>query len=471
MPYFDLDVHAKNPALRIVIVGGGIAGLSCALALARAGFNNVQIFDRARSLDDAEVGAGLQLAPNFTRCLARFGLLEEVRRYAVATSTISLRRYIDNEVTGSAPMMPEIEQKYGSPLWVAHRADLQRTLLSAVRKAGVDIITNAQVTEVAFEDPPKIRIDGRENWVESDVLIAADGVKSVVRKQLLALHGTEDRAHATGDAAYRITIPREKLLPHPDLLAMLDSSTAYRWMGPSGHIMAYAIRAHEVFNMVLAHPDKNDAVESWTSKGSKEEMMETYKDWNSVVKRLLDFVEPDKVLEWKLMDHLPLPTWIEGNVALMGDACHPMLPYVAQGAAQAVEDAAVLAAVLSGVKFPARPTSHENANARLSTTRQIRNALALYQSVRKDRAERIQASAAKTRVALHLPDGPKQVERDEAIRNAAQGGRNPDQWADAEWQAYMYGVDTTREALNRLSEVTGSVKTMDGETGPAGLVY
>ena len=156
-----------------------------------------------------------------------------------------------------------------------------------------------------------------------------------------------NKAENTGDAAYRITIPREKLLGRPELLKLVDGSVSYRWMGPGGHIMVYPIRNHQLFNMVLLHPDRCDTEESWTATGPKSNMTKFYSNWSPTVRALLDLVEEDEIPEWQLKIHRPLVSWIEGNVALMGDACHPTLPYVAQGAAQAAEDAAVLAVVLS----------------------------------------------------------------------------------------------------------------------------
>src|SRR5882762_2808491 len=157
-------------------------------------------------------------------------------------------------------------------------------------------------------------------------------------------------AQDTGDAAYRVMIPREKLVNRPELLKLVDESISYRWIGPGGHIMVYPIRNHQLFNMVLLHPDRRDTEESWTATGPKSNMLEFYSGWSPTVRALLDLVDGDQIPEWRLKIHKPLASWVEGNVALMGDACHPTLPYVAQGAAQAAEDAGVLAAVLSLIR-------------------------------------------------------------------------------------------------------------------------
>lgn len=178
--------------------------------------------------------------------------------------------------------------------------------------------------------------------------------------------------------------------------------------------------------MVLLHPQKpNTRIEdSWTTKGDKAEMIDLYKAWCPEVRDLISCVPNGEIMEWTLNTHQPLPTWHENRIVLAGDACHPMLPYVAQGAAQAIEDAGVLTCVLSMI----------------DDSLDIGLAFEIYEAVRKDRGEVIQQSAAKTRETLHLPDGPAQVERDESI---AGQGKTLDLWVDHEWQdfvscAYIY---------------------------------
>lgn len=255
-------------------------------------------------------------------------------------------------------------------------------------------------------------------------------------------HGVHDQSRPTGDAAYRILIPKDKMAGDERALELLNGNVGMRWMGPGGHIMAYPIKNNTVYNMVLLHPQKpqqgND--ESWTSKGDKKEMIDFYKEWNPVVSSLLSYVPEGDVMEWTLNSHAPLPTWIENKCALIGDACHPMLPYVAQGAAQAIEDAAVLTCTLS-------------------ITDDVDCALKVYELVRKERAERIQNSAAETRKALHLPDGEEQRKRDAAISASKEkGGHNPDLWADREWQDFMWGTDVMKETIENWSTLAAKVK-------------
>ncbi|KAL2044759.1 hypothetical protein N7G274_002534 [Stereocaulon virgatum] len=191
--------------------------------------------------------------------------------------------------------------------------------------------------------------------------------------------------------------------------------------------MAYPIKNNNVYNMVLLHPQKPnvDQTESWTNKGDKKEMIEFYKGWNDGVRDLLPYVPEGLINEWTLNFHPPLPSWIETKTALIGDSCHAMLPYVAQGAAQAIEDAGVL-------------------TVSLSLADDVPTALSVYEAVRKSRGEAIQNSAASTRIALHLPDGKEQEERDAAIAGT---GPNPDLWADQGWQDFMWGVDVMKDTV------------------------
>lgn len=315
-------------------------------------------------------------------------------------------------------MYKQVGTKYNAPLSVIHRGDLQRILVDGVKAAKIGLRTGTRVTGIDTDFQAKVQLESGE-WVSGDVVIAADGIKSSLRRQMASKHGVKDVCQPTGDAAYRILIPQERMQNDPRAMDLLNHNVGMRWMGPGGHIMAYPIKKNTVYNMVLLHPQKPNAPneESWTNKGDKREMEAFYKDWDDLVRDLLSYVPDGEVMEWTLNSHFPLPSWVENKCALMGDACHPMLPYVAQGAAQAIEDAGVLTCALS-------------------LTEDISTALAVYEMVRKERAEKIQNSASVTRRALHLPDGDQQKKRDEAIQGS---GKNPDLWSDHDWQDFMWG--------------------------------
>lgn len=229
-----------------------------------------------------------------------------------------MRRWQDGSLLGTMP----VNKTYGQQV-VIHRADLHNALIDkALALSNVCLRTNAHVTDVSFDPAAVTLADG--SVVRGDVVIAADGIKSTIRARLLG-PGDPSTAIPTGDAAYRIMLPRGAMESDPDLRALVDEPQATRWLGPARHIIAYPVRKHELFNVVLLHPDRHGVQESWTTRGSKQNMVDDYRGWDRTVTKLIDLVADDEVLEWKLCLHSPLKTWIRGRVALIGDACHPML--------------------------------------------------------------------------------------------------------------------------------------------------
>lgn len=262
-------------------------------------------------------------------------------------------------------------------------------------------------------------------------------------------YAQSNRPYPTGDSAYRLLIPREKIQHDPELLAMLNQNVAMRYMGPGGHIMAYPLKGNKVYNMVLIHPSKtagDTEEDAWTTTGKRKDMMTFYASWSPLIRKWLSYAgeeDEETIPEWTLNMYPPLPTWIQGGIALIGDACHPMLPYVAQGAANGIEDAAVIATALN-------------------CTSNIQLALRVYETVRKERAEKIVASASDTSRSLHLPDGPEQEKRDRTIRSAGRkegpgASDTADKWRDQQWQDYMWGVDVMRETVERCAELNLAV--------------
>jgi len=327
-----------------------------------------------------------------------------------------------------------INQQHGEQ-FVVHRADLQMALLEkALEMPNVKLQTNTLVKNVRFSPAAVELNDG--SWVEGDVVIAADGIKSTVRAKILG--DDKDVAIPTGDAVFRVVLTRDMLKKHPHLQPYIEEKKAIRWIGPERHIIAYPVRNHEIYNMALAHPDRGRVDESWTTVSSKKNLLSEYEGWDPKLIEMLEMVPEGDVLEWKLCMHMPLIRWVQGNCALMGDACHPMLPYVAQGAAQAVEDAASLGVTLSSI------TSKD----------QIPLALKAYEKAQKARAEHIQQSCLQTRAALHLPDGPEQQARDQKFQALSQGGESDDKWNDPQMQEFLWGWDPeikAQEAWRRES--------------------
>ncbi|KAI0115873.1 putative salicylate hydroxylase [Nemania sp. FL0031] len=438
----DDSVFSGRRAIRplsVIVIGGGIGGLAIGLCMRKTG-HDVLILEKRKEI--TEVGAGIQLAPNATRILRRFGVLDETMEHAVVLERNSLRRWKDDEELGSIPLGLGIENHFGAPLAVIHRADLQHVLLHAAIDCGCRILEDHEVVDVDQNFLPLTMSDRRicvrssdgDTWMSADVVLAADGMNSIVRRRMAVASGHVDQLIPHGDSAYRFVLPTELVKHDTTVMALLNKNQGTRYMGPGGHIMAYPLRKNTLYNVVLIRKAEGKKVgkTSWTARGRKEEILEHYRGWSPVVQALISHVPRSEVLETPMNDMPPLPTWVKGKVALAGDACHYMLPYVAQGASNALEDAGVLAMAFT-------------------CTDQVELALALYESVRKVRSEQIQASATNTGNSLHLPDGEEQRRRDEAIRAASRGmGPNPDKWNDKQSREFMWRVDVMAETINQF---------------------
>ncbi|KAF8490551.1 FAD/NAD-P-binding domain-containing protein [Russula emetica] len=421
-------------SLNIIIVGAGIGGLAATHTLAHAG-HRITLLESASVLSD--VGAGIQVSPNATRLLHRWGLGEALAAVAVEPTAIVFRRYDTGSRVGYKRSGARMVEDHGSPYYQIHRGDYQAMLLRLARAAtGVQIRLNSTVRDVqpdpTLQGGPSVTLASGE-VLYADVIIGADGVKSTLQK---AVTGLDDAPTPTGDAAYRATISTDSMLQDPELRQFVETPEATVWMGPWRHLVAYNIRAKKEFNMVLLHPD-DGSVESWTEEGSGDKMRADFADFEPSVQKLLAFVK--STLKWRLMDRKPLNTWVhpQGRLALLGDACHPMLPYRAQGAAMAVEDAAVIGAVFS----------------RVSSLSQVPALLQAYQDLRLPRASATQESSRLNQKIFHLLDGPEQRARDDAMRAAMAAeleGKpipdgNPNQWADVTKSRIQFDYDAYAE--------------------------
>jgi salicylate hydroxylase len=418
-----------------------MGGLAAALSLAKAGHKNITIYENATNM--GFVGAGIQLAPNMARILDKLDCWGPIRDEAVQCANTSIREGSTDKELGYVDL-GYVKQKYGYPHMVGHRASLANGLYEGCKKeSGIIFELGSNICNVHFGKKPIFTVipsrgSGEARQVECDVLLGADGVKSGTRVAMLKELGHTGAARDSGQAAYRIMLTRDQMQNDPDLLKLIESDTVTRWIGEKKHIIAYPIHNKQIYNISTAQPDANFAGApdaQYTTKGSKKAMMEVYGDFCPMIHRMLDLVPEGEVVEWKLRVHDPLQTWVHSNTALVGDACHPTLPHMAQGAAQAIEDGAVLGVVLSPKRISdQRPET-------------IEHALRLYEKLRKPRAEALVELAAENGRAMHLGTGKAKEDRDKMFAALKSGsGKVPDKWADADIQAQVYGVDVIAEA-------------------------
>jgi 2-polyprenyl-6-methoxyphenol hydroxylase-like FAD-dependent oxidoreductase len=383
----------------ILISGGGIGGLATALALKRTG-RNVRVLERAPEF--GEVGAGVQLAPNATRLLRSWGLLDEV----LATSICPRRLVLSDAATGSELTSMELGepflQRFGAPYVVLHRSDLLQILLDACRAAGVALENDRAVIAAESTDEGVIVDVAGGRQYRGALLVGADGLHSVLRKYL-----AHDVPIASGFVAYRGALPIDQARgrAHPQEVQL--------YMGPGIHLVQYPVRSGQMYNQVAVFRSAQflAGVEDW---GTPEELHEMFADTCPAVRDSVASLSRDQ--RWPMYDRAPIDSWVSGRLVLLGDAAHPMLQYLAQGACQALEDAASLADALQRLA----PTLPHDGD-------EIAKALAEYERVRIPRTARVQQNARIWGDIWHT-DGVAAL-----LRNELFARRTSTEFREAEW--------------------------------------
>lgn len=318
----------------ILIAGGGIGGLTAALECARQGFP-VEVFEQADEFTD--VGAGIQLSPNPSRVLLSLGLADAIEAVAFLPEGTEFRHWRTGRLISFNPLGKAALEKFGAPYYHIHRADLSRLLAeAAAAEPNVTLHTDTRVTGFTETDTG-VQVQTDAGTHSGRALIGADGIHSVVREDLF---GAESPTF-TGNVAWRGLVPADRLpkgLVHP---------VAGVWWGPGKHFVHYYVRSGELVNCVCVVEKDGWEVESWTERGDQAELKQDFAGWHETIQALIDNMDPDACFRWALFDRPPMSRWSRGSVTLLGDACHPTLPFMAQGAAMAIEDAAVLARCLT----------------------------------------------------------------------------------------------------------------------------
>jgi salicylate hydroxylase len=319
--------------MRVLIAGGGLGGLTAALALLRSGCD-VDVYEQAAEL--REVGAGLQLSANATRVLYALGVGEALKAHSCEAQGKEIRLWNSGETWKLFDLGRVSVERYGYPYFTVYRPDLLQVLADAVRALKPDAIhLGCRCTGLSQDaSGVALHIEGGKA-AAGDVLIGADGVHSRMRQALFG----PDLPEFTGIIAWRGIVPMEKLPAH--MARMVGTN----WIGPGGHVVHYPLRAGRLMNFVGALERSDWQVESWSARGTQEELATDFRGWHGDVHAIIRGIPVP--YKWALMVRAPMARWTVGRVTLLGDACHSMVPFLAQGAAMAIEDGYVLARALT----------------------------------------------------------------------------------------------------------------------------
>ncbi|GAB2585017.1 FAD-dependent monooxygenase [Ramlibacter solisilvae] len=320
--------------MEIAVIGAGIGGLAAAASLLRRG-HRVRVYEQAAEL--GEVGAAVQMSANAVKVLYGLGLQPTLESLGVKPLAFEFRRFDDGELLHEIKLGAAHEAAHGAPYYQIHRADLHAALLQAVRALDAQAVQLAHRAREIREAPDHVEVAFDNGRVERpELLVGADGIRSVVRQHVV---DTEPPVF-TGQVAWRLAIPVERI---PEALRPPLASTI--WCGPKNHAVMYYMRAGRLLNFVgcVERPWEE---ESWTSRKPWSELDQDYAGWHPMVRAAIENADRDMCFRWALNNRKPVMTWSTSRVTLLGDAVHPTLPYMAQGAAMAIEDAAVLARAL-----------------------------------------------------------------------------------------------------------------------------
>jgi 2-polyprenyl-6-methoxyphenol hydroxylase-like FAD-dependent oxidoreductase len=383
--------------LPVLVAGGGIGGIAAALALVRRGFD-VQVLEQAPQL--GEIGAGIQLGPNAFAAFDALGIGEIARARAVYTDEMVMHDALDETLVGRIPTGEAFRQRFGNPYAVIHRADVHGSLLEGALATGrIQVATGTQVQRVEQDGQGVTVVDATGRRHHGLALVAADGVKSAVRRQYVG-----DEARVSGHVVYRAVVEKN------DFPEDLRWNAAAIWVGPNCHLVHYPLRGGEQYNVVVTFHSREQ--EEWSVReGSRAEVLSYFEGISARARQLIEL--PKDWKRWATADREPIGQWVYDRAALLGDAAHPTLQYLAQGACMAMEDAVTLGEALA---------RHDN---------DFHKAFALYQTSRVARTARVVLSAREMGRIFHA----KGVER--LVRNALWTGRTPERYYDAmEW---LYG--------------------------------
>ena len=365
---------AQGAVRHALVAGGGIGGMTAALCLARVGCE-ATVFEQAPAF--GEVGAGIQLSPNASRVLHHLGLAQALDARGFLPDGAEFRHWRTGRRIARAALGAAVREAHGFPYYHIRRGDLLRILVEAAQEnPRIVLRTDAAVRGVA-QNNGQVRLTVQEAGAEAvysgDVLVGADGIHSTVRATMFGA----DAPTFTGNVAWRALVPVERLP------AGVAPPVAGVWWGPRRHFVHYLVRGGALVNCVCVVEKSGWEREGWLERGEHHELKADFAGWHRNIQTLIDCMDAGSLYRWALFDRPPLPRWSDGAATLLGDACHPMLPFMAQGAAAAIEDAAVLTTCLG-------------------QARDIPMALKRYEALRRDRATAMQRRSRRNGRWFHL---------------------------------------------------------------------
>ncbi|KAI1383402.1 FAD/NAD(P)-binding domain-containing protein [Hypoxylon trugodes] len=356
------DIH-----LDVIVIGAGISGLAAAIETALSG-HHVVVFEAAGGLH--EIGAGIIITPNSSRILKRWGLSDSLWASTTESAPLAIRSYTGRLLVSDGDFCKTLKERYNAPFAFLHRIDLQTALYARAKELGVGFQFGTRISNVNFETGEIISQSGVKT--RGDLVIAADGLWSLCRAHFLP-RDFEGVPRPTGDLAYRVVLTLDRI-EDPELREWIANPRMSMWIGPKSHVVGYSLRKGTELNLVLVTPDDLPADVS-RQAGSADEMRALFKNWDPILNRFLACVH--SVKKWKLIHRKEMRRWIHtsenSNFVFVGDSCHPMLPYMAQGANSAIEDGAVIGRLLLHIQ----------------TKYQIGKALGMYEQLRKPRGDAI----------------------------------------------------------------------------------
>ncbi len=395
---------------RIIIAGGGIGGLATAVGLAQKGVKSC-IVEQASQL--GEIGAGIQLGPNAFHCLDYLGVGDRARQHAVFIDALRLMDAESGDDIARIPLDASFRNQMGNPYAVAHRADLHKSLLEYCQQSAlIDIMTDCRVIKYQQDGATVVvDLDGK-SAIEGSGLIGAEGLRSAVRDQMIG----DGPPIISGHATYRSVIPTEQMPQN------LRWNAATLWAGPKCHIVHYPLMGWKVFNLVVTyHRDLREEISG--KPVQRGDVMQGFEHIAPIARQIIEHGDNWKL--WVLCDREPIDNWVDGRVALLGDAAHPMLQYFAQGACMALEDAVCLSHCV------------------VHYSNSFEDALQQYQKRRIVRTARVQMSSRLIGEYIYHPSGAKA-----AVRNSVLSAISPQEWCDRlQW---LYGSNGLEDAYHAL---------------------